>query len=187
MRILSTKFFNLPHHATFNHIIKNRTFQQKNNIPCLGICFGMQLMIIEFARNVLGIKDANSTEINPNTSYPVIDLLSSTKDASELGGSMRLGNMICNIKKDTKLFSIYKESYVYERFRHRYGFSKEYISDFENHGVVFSGIGDNDIIEAMELSDKKWFIGVQYHPEFNSTPLNPSPLFKSFISAIISK
>ena len=75
----------------------------------------------------------------------------------------------------------------YERFRHRYGFSKKYTSDFENHGVVFSGIGDNDIIEAMELSDKKWFIGVQYHPEFNSTPLNPSPLFKSFISAIISK
>lgn len=159
-------------------------FARENDIPCLGICFGMQLMLIEFARNVLNFQNANSTELDAYTNYPVIHMLQMTRDASNIGGSMRLGNMVCNLTSGTKIAEIYKSDMVKERFRHRYGFNTKYTEDFKNAGMVFSAKDDNDVIEAVELSDKKWFVGVQYHPEFNSTPLKNSPLFESFIKEV---
>lgn len=165
-------------------------YAREHDIPFLGICFGMQLMAIEFARNVLGLKNANSTEFDENTDVPVIDILKLTKDKENLGGTMRLGEMICNIKPGSKLHSIYNQNVVRERFRHRFGFRDEYCELFEKHGAVFSSFAiDEDtnqkIIESIELPSKKWFVGVQYHPEFSSTPLNPSPLFKSFLEAAL--
>ena len=166
-------------------------YARKNNIPFLGICFGMQMAVIEFARNELNIKNATSSEFGPSKSS-VVGLMSEwTKDGKlikgsdkNLGGTMRLGSYEARLKKDTKISKIYKTLKIYERHRHRYEVNINYKKDFERKGMIFSGLSpDNKLPEIIELSDHPWFIGVQFHPEFKSRPLTPHPLFSSFIKA----
>ncbi|HIQ49150.1 MAG TPA: CTP synthase [Aquifex aeolicus] len=161
-------------------------FGRENNVPTFGICLGMQLMAIEFARNVLGFVNANSTEFEPNTSYPVIDIMEDQKKIDKLGGTMRLGAYPCKIQKDTLAYRIYKKELIYERHRHRYEFNNEYREDFEKRGIVFSGLSPNgNLVEIMELKEHPWYLGCQFHPEFKSKPFAPHPLFVSFIKAAL--
>ena len=166
-------------------------YARKNNIPFLGICFGMQMAVIEFARNELNIKNATSSEFGPSKSS-VVGLMSEwTKDGKlikgsdkNLGGTMRLGSYEARLKKDTKISKIYKTLKINERHRHRYEVNINYKKDFERKGMIFSGLSpDNKLPEIIELNDHPWFIGVQFHPEFKSRPLTPHPLFSSFIKA----
>ncbi|MFC2138872.1 gamma-glutamyl-gamma-aminobutyrate hydrolase family protein, partial [Bacteroidota bacterium] len=162
-------------------------YARENNIPFLGICLGMQCAVIEFARNVLGNADANSTEMVRNTNYPVIDLMEDQKGITEKGGTMRLGGYPCTIKKNTKVSEAYNKKDVIERHRHRYEFNNQYLKDFEKGGMKAVGINpETGLVEIVELPIHKWFIGVQFHPEYNSTVLNPHPLFISFIKATLS-
>ena len=162
-------------------------FARENKIPFLGICLGMQCAVIEFARNVLGYEDANSTEMAINTPYPVIDLMEDQKNVTEMGGTMRLGEYECKIKKDTKAFDAYKTDLVDERHRHRYEFNNEFLSAYEKAGMVASGHNPGTgLVEIMEIPDHPWFVGVQFHPEYSSTVLNPHPVFLSFIKAAIT-
>ncbi|MEO6883846.1 MAG: CTP synthase [Bacteroidia bacterium] len=162
-------------------------YARENNIPFLGICLGMQCAVIEFARNVMGLKDANSTEMNPETKYPVIDLLASQKKIIKKGGTMRLGAYPCRISENSKAFFIYHKSEISERHRHRYEFNNEYLADFEAAGMVASGINlEGGLVEIVELKNHPWFIGVQFHPEYKSTVDNPHPLFVSFVKAAVS-
>lgn len=161
-------------------------YARKNNVPFLGICLGMQCAVIEFARNILNYEDANSREMNPATTHPVIDLLESQKSINYLGGTMRLGAYPCEIKENTLAYKIYNQKLIYERHRHRYEFNNEYRDVFEKNGVVFSGINpEKDLVEIMELKDHPFFIGVQFHPEYKSTVEHPHPLFIHFIKAAI--
>ncbi len=161
-------------------------YSRENNIPTLGICMGMQSMCIEFARNVLKLKDANSTEIDVNTPYKIVDIMAEQKDVLNLGGSMRLGAYNCNLKKNTKIRSIYKKEKISERHRHRFEFNNEFIEQFENAGLLCSGINsDSNLVEVVELKEHPWFVGVQFHPEYSSTVVNPHPLFRSFVEAAI--
>lgn len=154
--------------------------------PTFGICLGMQLMCVEFARNVLNLKGANSTEFDPNTPHPVIDIMEEQKQIEELGGTMRLGAYPCVLKEGTKVREIYKREVIYERHRHRYEFNNAYRELFERNGLVISGLSpDGRLVEIIELKDHPWFIGCQFHPEFKSKPFNPHPLFVSFIKACI--
>ena len=164
---------------------------RENKIPFLGICFGMQMAVIEFARNKLNIKKATSSEFGPSKNC-VIGLISEwTKDGKlirgtdkNLGGTMRLGSYEARLKKDTKISKIYNSLRIKERHRHRYEVNINYKKDFENKGMIFSGLSpDNKLPEIIELKDHPWFIGVQFHPEFKSRPLAPHPLFSSFIKA----
>ncbi len=166
-------------------------YARKNKIPFFGICFGMQMAIIEFARNRLNIKKATSSEFGPSKAS-VVGLMSEwTKDGKlvrgtdkELGGTMRLGSYEARLKKDTKISKIYNSLKINERHRHRYEVNINYRKDFENKGMIFSGLSpDNKLPETVELKDHPWFIGVQFHPEFKSRPLSPHPLFSSFIKA----
>jgi len=166
-------------------------YARKKNIPFLGICFGMQMAVIEFARNELNIKNATSSEFGPSKSS-VVGLMSEwTKDGKlikgsdkNLGGTMRLGSYEARLKKDTKISKIYKTLKINERHRHRYEVNINYKKDFERKGMIFSGLSpDNKLPEIIELNDHPWFIGVQFHPEFKSRPLTPHPLFSSFIKA----
>ena len=166
-------------------------YARKNKIPFFGICFGMQMAIIEFARNRLNIKKATSSEFGPSKAS-VVGLMSEwTKDGQlmrgtdkELGGTMRLGSYEARLKKDTKISKIYNSLKINERHRHRYEVNINYRKDFENKGMIFSGLSpDNKLPETVELKDHPWFIGVQFHPEFKSRPLSPHPLFSSFIKA----
>ena len=166
-------------------------YARKNKIPFFGICFGMQMAIIEFARNRLNIKKATSSEFGPSKAS-VVGLMSEwTKDGKlmrgtdkELGGTMRLGSYEARLKKDTKISKIYNSLKINERHRHRYEVNINYRKDFENKGMIFSGLSpDNKLPETIELKDHPWFIGVQFHPEFKSRPLSPHPLFSSFIKA----
>jgi CTP synthase (EC 6.3.4.2) len=142
----------------------------------------MQLMAVEFARNVLGFKDANSTEFDPNTSNPVIDIMEEQKGIENLGGTMRLGAYECLIKENTKAYEIYKENLIYERHRHRYEFNNKYKEDFEKHGFIASGIyPKKSLVEILELQSHRWYIGCQFHPEFKSKPFKAHKLFASFI------
>ena len=162
-------------------------YAREKNIPFLGICLGMQCAVIEFARNVLGNADANSTEMVRNTAYPVIDLMEEQKGITEKGGTMRLGGYLCTIKKNTKVYEAYNKKEVIERHRHRYEFNNHYLKDFEKGGMKAIGINsETDLVEIVELPAHKWFIGVQFHPEYNSTVLNPHPLFVSFVKATLS-
>ncbi len=162
-------------------------FGRENNIPTFGICLGMQLMAIEFARNVLGLVGANSTEFDPNTPYPIIDIMEEQKRVDKLGGTMRLGAYPCRIKEGTLAYRIYQKELVYERHRHRYEFNNEFRKDFEKKGVVFSGLSpDGKLVEIMELKNHTWYLGCQFHPEFKSKPFSPHPLFVSFIQAAIN-
>ena len=163
-------------------------FARENNMPCLGICMGMQTMSIEFARNVLGYADANSTEIDDTTTHNIVDIMDEQKDILNLGGSMRLGAYKCKLKKHSKAHEIYGKDHISERHRHRFEFNNEYKEEFEAAGMSCSGMNDeSNLVEIIELQSHRWFIGVQFHPEYSSTVVNPHPLFISFIQAAIQK
>ena len=163
-------------------------YARERDIPCFGICMGMQAMSIEFARNVLGYANANTTEIDPNTPHKVVDMMEDQKHVLNLGGSMRLGAYPCKLKKESKAFQIYQKEEIRERHRHRFEFNNAYRADFEKAGMLCSGINEeSDLVEIIELSDHKWYIGVQFHPEYSSTVIHPHPLFVSFVRAAIEK
>lgn len=169
--------------------IQTVKFARENKIPFLGLNLGFQAAAIEFARNVCGLRNANSTEFNKNTPYPVIhspEEQMSFYSEKKTTSSIRVGSYPCKIKRDTLAYKIYKREIVYERHKHRYEFNNEYIKTFEENGMVFSGTSfDGSLIEIMELKRHPFFISVQFHPEFGSTPLNPHPLFRELISAAL--
>jgi CTP synthase len=162
-------------------------FARENNIPFFGICLGLQCAVVEFARNVLGYEKAHSTEISLKTPHPVIDLMEDQKGVTEKGGTMRLGTYPCVLKEGTKAFKAYGVKEISERHRHRYEFNNKYLEEYENAGMIAAGINpDSNLVEIMELKNHKWFIGVQFHPEYRSNVLKPHPLFVDFIKAAIS-
>ena len=162
------------------------TYARENNIPFLGICYGMQLAAIEYARNVLGMKDATSTEIDPETKTPLIALLKENDDKGGLGGTLRLGLSTCEIKKDTKAYQAYQSLLIKERHRHRYEFNLKYLESFNQSDMCISGRHkESQLVEIIELKNHIWFVAVQFHPEFLSRPLRPHPLFRDFIQATI--
>jgi CTP synthase len=161
-------------------------YARENNLPFFGICLGMQMAVIEYARNVLGYKDANSTEMNQGTSHPVIDLMEEQKNITDKGGTMRLGAWKCNLKDDSLAYSIYGTNSILERHRHRYEYNSDYAKEFEKAGLMSSGTNpDTNLVEIVELTNHPFFIGVQYHPEYKSTVANPHPLFVSFVAAAV--
>ncbi|MES2566715.1 MAG: CTP synthase [Bacteroidota bacterium] len=162
-------------------------YARENKVPFLGICLGMQCAVIEFARNVLGLKDAHSREMNPATSAPVIDLLENQKNISHMGGTMRLGSYPCRIEEGTLAYSIYGKTEINERHRHRYEFNNEYTKLFKDAGMVLSGVNPSaDLAEIVEIPTNPFFIGVQFHPEYKSTVENPHPLFVHFVKATLA-
>ena len=164
--------------------IKAAHFARTNGVPYLGICLGMQVAIIEFARNVLGFADANSAEIDPATTHPVIDILPEQKDVQEMGGTMRLGQYPCVLNPESKSFQLYQSSMIYERHRHRYEVNNDYRDDLAKNGMLLAGTSpDNHIVEMVELPDHPWFVAAQFHPEFKSRPNKPHPLFRGFVTA----
>lgn len=159
-------------------------FARENNLPFFGICLGMQMAVIEFARNVLGIKDAHSTEMNPDTPDPVIDLMEEQKKITAKGGTMRLGSYPCELKPKTLAHSIYGTDAISERHRHRWEFNNKYLDQYEKAGMIASGKNpESGLVEIVELQGHPFFIGVQYHPELKSTVENPQPVFVSFVKA----
>jgi len=161
-------------------------YARENKIPFLGICLGMQMAIIEFARNVLDLKQANSTEMDPRTPHPVIDIMEEQKSITHMGGTMRLGSWKCELKEDTLAKQIYGSAMIKERHRHRYEYNNKYKSDLEAAGMVSSGINpETGLVEIIEIKDHPWFVGVQYHPEYKSTVASPHPLFIAFIGASV--
>lgn len=159
-------------------------YARENNIPYFGICLGMQLATVEFARNVVGLKDAHSAELDPNTPYPIIDLLPEQKDIEDLGGTLRLGLYPCTIKDHTLAHDIYNETNIEERHRHRYEFNNAYREQLEDKGMVFSGTSpDGRLVEMVEIPENDFFIACQFHPEFLSRPNRPQPIFKAFVEA----
>ncbi len=165
-------------------MIRAANYARVNNIPYFGICLGMQVAVIEIARNVIGLLGANSAEIDPETSYPVIDILPEQKNVKEMGGTMRLGQYPCSVKPDTLAYSLYNSAMIYERHRHRYELNNDYRNLLLKAGVVFSGTSpDNHVIEMIELPSHPWFLAEQFHPEFKSRPNKPHPLFRGFVTA----
>lgn len=161
-------------------------YGRENDVPTFGICLGMQCMVIEFARNVLNLEDANSTEMNSQTPYNVIDLMEEQKTVTAMGGSMRLGAFKCELKKGSLIHQAYGKHEVEERHRHRFEFNSDFMEQYENAGMKCTGTNpDTGLVEAVEIPGKKWYLGVQFHPEYNSTVLAPNPLFMSFIQAVI--
>ena len=161
-------------------------YARENKIPFLGICLGMQSAVVEFGRNVLGLSDAHSTEMDPETSYPVIDIMEEQKGVQDMGGTMRLGAYPCTIEKGTKTFDIYGTTEIEERHRHRYEFNNQFLKQYQEGGMLTPGINTiNNLVEIIELKGHPWFIGVQFHPEYKSTVANPHPLFVSFVKAAI--
>ncbi|WP_147802720.1 CTP synthase [Alkalicoccus halolimnae] len=159
-------------------------YARVEKVPYLGICLGMQLATVEFARNVLGHKDAHSAELQPETNHPVIDLLPEQKDVEDLGGTLRLGLYPAKIKSNTKAYETYGEQVIYERHRHRYEFNNAYREDMEQKGFTFSGLSpDGRLVEIIEITDHPFFVASQFHPEFVSRPTRPQPLFREFIRA----
>jgi len=168
--------------------IKAANFARRKNIPYLGLCLGMQVAVIEFARNVLGFTDANSTEFDSQTTNPVIDLMLTQRQIADKGGTMRLGNWVCCLTAGTKAYKAYGEPIVFERHRHRYEFNNEYRKRMESQGLVVSGrSADNSLVEVIELANHPWFVASQFHPEFKSRPTHPHPLFRDFIGASIQQ
>lgn len=168
--------------------IRAAKYARENNIPYLGICLGMQIAIIEFARDVLGLADANSAEINPETTNPVIDIMPEQKAVEEMGGTMRLGQYPCVLNPESKAFELYGVSMIYERHRHRYEVNNDYREELLNAGVIFAGTSpDNHIVEMIELKNHPWFVACQFHPEFKSRPNKPHPLFRGFVTAAANK
>jgi len=167
-------------------MIKAIRYAREKNIPFLGICLGMQLSVIEFARDVCGLKEATSTEFNPNTKEPIIDLMADQKSIVNKGGTLRLGNYECTLIKGTLAFNDYKEDKILERHRHRYEFNNNYMDIIKEKGMVISGINEKaNLVEIVEIPKHKHFIACQFHPEFKSRPVKPHPLFASFIKASI--
>jgi CTP synthase len=164
-------------------------YARENNIPYFGICLGMQMAVIEFARNVLKLEDADSTEMNAKTAHPVIDLMEQQKEVIDYGGTMRLGAYDCRlVVKKSNAFNAYNKLTVRERHRHRFEFNNAYIQQFEKAGMKATGINpETDLVEIMEIPNHKWFVGVQFHPEYRSTVLNPHPLFVDFIKNALSQ
>ena len=163
-------------------------YLREHDIPTLGICLGMQCMVIEFARDVLGLEGANSTEMDPQTLHPVIDLMEDQKNVVNMGGTMRLGTYDCTLRPGSHICAAYGKEYIQERHRHRFEFNNEYKDRFEAAGMQCVGENpDTGLVEAVEVSGLRWFIGVQYHPEYTSTVLSPNPLFMGFIKAAINK
>jgi CTP synthase len=159
-------------------------FARENNLPFLGICLGMQMAVIEFARNVLHLKNANSTEMDPSTPHPVIDLMEEQKEITHLGGTMRLGAWECTIEDNSIAKEVYGTNQIFERHRHRYEYNNQYASQLQSHGLRSTGINPKtSLVEIIEIPEHPWFVGVQYHPEYKSTVANPHPLFKAFIKA----
>jgi CTP synthase len=166
--------------------IATAKYARENNIPFFGICLGMQCAVVEFARNILKLEGAHSTEINHKTNYPVIDLMEEQKSIIDKGGTMRLGGYKCVISKNSKAWQAYGKSEIIERHRHRYEFNDKYFDDFMKHGMIPVGINpESNLVEIMEITDHKWFVGVQFHPEYSSTVINPHPLFVQFVKACI--
>lgn len=160
---------------------------REHDVPTFGICLGMQCMVIEFARDVLGLEDANSTEMNPHTPHNVIDLMEEQKNISNLGGTMRLGAFDCRLMPGSKAAKAYGTDLVRERHRHRFEFNDAYRARFEEAGMLCSGENPGThLVEVVEMPSKRWFVGTQYHPEYSSTVLSPSPIFASFIEAAIA-
>ncbi|NLX64532.1 MAG: C26 family cysteine hydrolase domain-containing family, partial [Clostridiaceae bacterium] len=163
-------------------------YARENNIPYLGICLGMQIAVIEFARNVCGLKDAHSSEFNEICAHPVIDLMEDQIGITRKGGTMRLGAYPCITKKGTRLQNLYGKELISERHRHRYEFNNKYREIMTQNGMVISGVSpDNKLVEAIELNDHRFFIGVQYHPEFKSRPNKPHPLFLGLLKAALGQ
>ena len=162
-------------------------YTRTHDIPTFGICLGMQMMVIEFARNVLGYKDANSAEMDEQTPHNVIDIMEEQKSITEMGGTMRLGAYECELVKGSRVYEAYgEEELISERHRHRYEFNNEYKDEFEQKGMKCVGINPTaDLVEIVEIPDKRWYIGTQFHPEYTSTVLHPHPLFMSFIKVCI--
>jgi len=166
--------------------IRSVTYARENRVPFLGICLGLQCAVIEFARNVLGMEDAHSSEMNSNTQHPVIDMMEEQKAVTEKGGTMRLGGYDCALKKGSLVQEAYNTDVIRERHRHRYEFNNDYLESFKEHGMVPTGINpESGLVEIMEQPGHPWFLGTQFHPEYSSTALNPQPLFVAFIKATI--
>lgn len=162
-------------------------YARENNIPFFGICLGMQMAVIEFARNVLKLEGADSTEMAAKTKYPVIDLMDSQQNVTEKGGTMRLGAYKCELLEGSKAYAAYNQKVVEERHRHRYEFNGAYKEEFEKAGMITTGINpETGLTEIVEIPTHKWFVGVQFHPEYKSTVINPHPLFVAFIKACLS-
>ncbi len=162
-------------------------YVREKGIPFFGICLGMQMAVIEYARHVLGLDDAHSVEMDSQTPHPVINLMDAQKDITDKGGTMRLGAYTCKIKKDTLAYKIYGKTSIKERHRHRYEFNNDYLKAFEDSGMTASGINpDNQLVEMIELPSHPFFIGVQFHPELKSTVMNPHPLFVNFVKAALA-
>ena len=161
-------------------------YARENKLPFLGLCLGMQCAVIEFARHVCGFTDADSTEFNEETPYPVIDLMSSQIDIQEKGGTMRLGAYPCKISKDTRTFQAYNSELIHERHRHRFEFNNAYKEELAKAGLVIAGtLPDESLVEIVEVKDHPWFVASQFHPELKSRPNNPHPLFRDFIKAAL--
>lgn len=159
-------------------------YVRENSIPFFGICLGLQCAVIEFARNVCGMKGANSTEFNGKTRYNVIDLMLEQKNVKDKGGTMRLGSYPCELQKGTKAYQAYRKELVYERHRHRYEVNNKFKRQLADHGMIFSGIcPQNNLVEIIELADHPWFVATQFHPELRSRATNPHPLFREFVKA----
>ena len=167
--------------------IKAVQYARENNIPFFGICLGMQMAVIEFSRNVLGLADANSTEMDPETKNPVISLMDEQLDVTEKGGTMRLGAWDCKIDQNSNVFKAYKKEDISERHRHRYEFNNEYLEQIKSAGMQTVGVNPKTgLVEIVEIPSHPWFVGVQYHPEYKSTVLNPHPLFVEFVKATLA-
>jgi CTP synthase len=161
-------------------------YAREKKVPFLGICLGMQCAVIEFGRNVLGLKDAHSTEMNPATPFPVIDIMEEQKKVDKKGGTMRLGSYPCTLKADTRIWDVYQSKDIVERHRHRFEFNNTYLDEYQKAGMVAVGINEqNNLVEIIELKDHPWFIAVQFHPEYKSTVAAPHPLFVHFVKAAI--
>ncbi|MBB5324026.1 CTP synthase [Anoxybacillus tepidamans] len=163
-------------------------YAREQRIPFFGICLGMQLASVEFARHVVGLKGAHSSEIDPDTPHPIIDLLPEQKDVEDLGGTLRLGLYPCKLLEGTLAYEAYQDEVIYERHRHRYEFNNQYRQVMEQHGFVFSGTSpDGRLVEIIELKDHPWFVAAQFHPEFTSRPTRPQPLFRDFVKASLQQ
>lgn len=161
-------------------------YTRTHDIPTFGICLGMQMMVIEFARNVLGYKDANSREMDEMTEHNVIDIMEEQKNITNMGGTMRLGAYECVLRQGSRVFDIYKKEHIQERHRHRYEFNNKYQKEYEKAGMQCVGRNpESDLVEIVEIPGLKWFVGTQFHPEYQSTVLKPHPLFMSFVKAAI--
>ncbi|NLI87044.1 MAG: C26 family cysteine hydrolase domain-containing family, partial [Bacteroidales bacterium] len=162
-------------------------YARTGKVPYLGLCLGLQVMVIEFARNVLNDGCCDSSEFTPDTAHPVIDLMLEQRGIKDMGGTMRLGSYPCQVKKGTKAYMAYHKLETHERHRHRYEFNNQFLPQFEAAGMVAAGINpETNLVEIMEISSHPWFVGVQFHPEYKSTVINPHPLFVEFVKATMN-